>query len=164
MLNRIKQRLEPVAQQVRKHLVLSIAVPASVLGVLLGLFVSGVLDGAGSMTMRVSLITQNTSGCVVAGDRVAIVSPSDTVVGTETWQENVKAENSLNNSSEGRRMQHMANTLNGLLGTDLSGTFDIYNFTVTVPSGLSRYGVRWDGQTKWVSASQARHRPWLQCT
>jgi hypothetical protein len=150
----------------RRSLVL---IPGGAIVVLLivagALFGSGVFSGPGSFTAHGSEMVfadpfngQNVQQAypdITDGAQVTVINSSGTVVGTGTLQSDpVGTLQAIKAAVTGTP---------GLSASDFASFVMKYTFTVTVPGGLPRYGIRagQDRGTVWLSPNQMRHGPAL---
>lgn len=106
------------------------------------------LSGGGSMTVHGALADETANGCVQDGQQAVVIDPTGKIIGVGTYREDTKDET-----------QPVAL---GSLGV-IPGT-SVYDFSVTVPTGEARYGVRTGAGTVWFTPQQFDHGPQLQCS
>ncbi len=150
----------------RRPAILAASGGVTALLIILGaLFAAGVFSGQGTITAHGSELVfanpldgqnvQNAYPDISDGTQVTVVNSSGTVVGTGTLQSDPAA--------TVRALKSAVAGISGLSASDFTSFVAEYDFTVTVPGGLARYGIR-AGQnrgTTWLTPQQMRNGPAL---
>lgn len=130
--------------------------------------IAGCSSSAPALTAH-GTITDNSAlygqpDCVSSGDQVVVTNSSGTVLATASLRENEAAERKLDSSAAVLQLVALARLdTNGETQLPVAAV-GFYDFTVTVPDGQARYGVR-VGQhpVYYVSGKDMARGPALSC-